>query len=164
MTDPAFLVVAAVTVIAAIMAIEARDLVYGAASLGVTFLGVAGLFILLDASYVAAFQIAVYIGAVVILILFTVMLVGPAKGEAPIELKRMSLLTAILVSMLLGIGGSLASANAFSGPDVCGSGCDLQSLSLTLLNNYGIQLELLSFVLVAAVIGALTLAKTDKKA
>ncbi len=170
MTDTAFLVVAAVTVIGAIMAIEARDLVYGAAALGITFLGIAGLFILLDAAYVAAFQIAVYIGAVVVLILFTVMLVGPAKGEAPIEHKRASLFAAILVSMLLGIGGSLASANAFPGLDICGGGCDLQNLSQTLLSTnpanygYGIQVELLAFVLVAAVIGALTLAKTDKKA
>ncbi len=162
MTDPAFLVVGAVTVIGAIMAIEARDLVYGAAALGISFLGIAGLFILLDASYVAAFQIAVYIGAVVVLILFTVMLVGPAKGEAPMEHKRASLFAAVLVSMFLGIGGSLASANAFPGVEVCGSGCDLQILSQTLLNNYGTQLEVLSFVLVAAVIGALTLAKAEK--
>ncbi len=166
MTDAAFFVVAAATVIGAIMAIEARDLVYGAAALGISFLGIAGLFILLDASYVAAFQIAVYIGAVVVLILFTVMLVGPVKGEAPMEHKRTSLFAAILVSMLLGIGGSLASANAFPGSDLCGSGCDLQNLSQTLLssNGYGTQLELLSFVLVAAVIGALTLAKAEKKA
>ena len=170
MTDPAFLVVAAATVIGAIIAIEARDLVYGAAALGIAFLGVAGLFILLDASYVAAFQIAVYIGAVVVLILFTVMLVGPVKGEAPIEHKRTSLMTAILVSLLLGIAGSLVSSNAFPGLDACGSSCDLQLLSQVLFvgtsNNggYGIQVEALSFVLVAAVIGALTLAKTEKKA
>src|SRR5213593_1497702 len=115
MTDMAFLVVAAITVVGAIMAIEARDLVYGAVALGVAFLGMAGLFILLDASYVAAFQIAVYIGAVVVLILFTVMLVGPAKGEQPLELRRTSLFVAILVSMFLGIGGALANANAFPG-------------------------------------------------
>jgi len=170
MTDPAFLVIAAATVIGAILAIEARDLVYGAAALGITFLGVAGLFILLDATYVAAFQIAVYIGAVVVLILFTVMLVGPVKGEAPIEHRRTSLMTAILVSLMLGIGGSLVSSKAFPGVDACGASCDLQLLSQTLLlgttgnSGYAIQLELLSFVLVAAVIGALTLAKTERKA
>ncbi len=159
-----FVILAGITVVGAIMAIEARDLVYGAVSLGVSFLGIAGLFLLLDASYVFAFQIAVYIGAVVVLILFTVMLVGPAKGEAPIEFKRFSLFAAVLVAMLLGIGGALSSANAFPGSDVCGSSCDLQALSRTLLVDYGTQLEVLSLVLAAAVIGALTLAKTDKKA
>jgi len=163
MTDLAFLAFAFVTVIAAILAIEARDLVYGAVSLGVSFLGVAGLFILLDASYVAAFQISVYIGAVVVLILFTVMLVGPAKGDGPMEFKKTSLFGAVLISLMLGMAGTLATTTAFPGREVCGSGCDLQLLSTTLLIDYGIQLELLALVLAAAVIGALTLAKAEKK-
>jgi len=163
MTDLAFLAFAFVTVIAAILAIEARDLVYGAVSLGVSFLGVAGLFILLDASYVAAFQISVYIGAVVVLILFTVMLVGPAKGDGPMEFKKTSLFGAVLISLMLGMAGTLATTTAFPGREVCGSGCDLQLLSTTLLVDYGIQLELLALVLAAAVIGALTLAKAEKK-
>ncbi|HEY4657724.1 MAG TPA: NADH-quinone oxidoreductase subunit J [Candidatus Bathyarchaeia archaeon] len=163
MTDLAFLAFAFVTVIAAILAIEARDLVYGAVSLGVSFLGVAGLFILLDASYVAAFQISVYIGAVVVLILFTVMLVGPAKGDGPMEFKKASLFGAVLISLMLGMAGTLATTTAFPGREVCGSGCDLQLLSTTLLVDYGIQLELLALVLAAAVIGALTLAKAEKK-
>lgn len=163
MTDLAFLAFAFVTVIAAILAIEARDLVYGAVSLGVSFLGVAGLFILLDATYVAAFQIAVYIGAVVVLILFTVMLVGPAKGDGPMEFKKASLFGAVLISLMLGMAGTLATTTAFPGREMCGSGCDLQLLSTTLLIDYGIQLELLALVLAAAVIGALTLAKAEKK-
>ncbi len=164
MTDIAFLVIAAITVITAILALEARDLVYGAVSLGISFLGIAGLFILLDASYVAAFQIAVYIGAVVVLILFTVMLVGPVKGEGPMEFRRTSLFAAVLVSLMLGMGGALASSGAFPGSEACGSGCNLQLLSSQLLVDYGVQLELLSLVLAAAVIGALTLAKAEKKA
>lgn len=159
----AFLAFAFVTVIAAILAIEAKDLVYGAVSLGVSFLGVAGLFILLDASYVAAFQISVYIGAVVVLILFTVMLVGPAKGDGPMEFKKASLFGAVLISLMLGMAGTLATTTAFPGREVCGSGCDLKLLSTTLLVDYGIQLELLALVLAAAVIGALTLAKAEKK-
>jgi len=151
-----------VTIGAAILAIEARDLVYGAAALGIAFLGVAGLFFLLDAAYVGWFQIAVYIGAVVVLILFTVMLVGPRMGEAPLGLKRVSLLAAILVSLLLGMTGALANATAFPGKDSCGSGCDLYLLSTSLLKNYGVQLEFMSLVMAAAVIGALALSKTDR--
>src|SRR5690242_11681409 len=138
MTDLTFIVLATVTVAASILALEAKDLVYGAAALGIAFLGMAGLFFLLDASYVGAFQIAVYIGAVVVLILFTVMLVGPQLGEPPLELKRLSLLTALLVSLLLGTAGSSTSAAAFPGPDNCGSGCDLTHLSVTLINQYGV--------------------------
>ena len=164
MVDLLFLSMATITIGASILALEARDLVYGAAALGIAFLGIAGLFFLLDASYVGVFQIAVYIGAVVVLILFTIMLVGPQLGEPPLELKRLSLLAAILVSLLLGTAGAVANATAFPGPDNCGSGCDLVGLSNALINQYGVQLEFLSLVLAAAVIGALTLAKTDRKA
>ncbi|TMI14882.1 NADH-quinone oxidoreductase subunit J [Candidatus Bathyarchaeota archaeon] len=162
MTDLLFLAFAAVAIGAAILAIEARDLVYGAAALGIAFLGVAGLFFLLDAAYVGWFQIAVYIGAVVVLILFTVMLVGPKMGETPLGLKRVSLLAAILVSLLLGMTGALANATAFPGQDSCGSGCDLALFSTSLLKNYGVQLEFMSLVMAAAVIGALALSKTDR--
>src|SRR5260370_30765149 len=117
MIDLSFLALEIVTIASAILALEARELVYGAAAVGITFLGMAGLFFLLDASYVATFQIAVYIGAVVVLILFTVMLVGPQMGEPPMELKRLSLLTALLVSLLLGTAGSLTSVTAFPCPD-----------------------------------------------
>ncbi len=163
MTDLAFLALAAVTIAGALLALEARDLVYGAAALGITFLGIAGLFFLLDAAYVGAFQIAVYIGAVVVLILFTTMLVGPQIGEPPMELKRLSLLAAIMISLLLGTAGALTSASAFPGSDSCGMGCDLTVLSTTLINQYGVQLEFLSLVLAGAVIGALTLARSDRK-
>ena len=159
-----FLSFATVTIVAAILALEAKDLVYGAASLGISFLGMAGLFFLLDASYVGAFQIAVYIGAVVVLILFTIMLVGPQRGEPPLELKRVSILLALLVSMLLGAAGALSNAASFPAPDNCGSGCDLLGLSSTLINQYGVQLEFLSLVLASAVIGALTLAKAEREA
>ena len=105
---------------------------------------------------------ALHIGAVVVLILFTVMLVGPKKGETPLELKRVSLLAAMLVSLLLGMTGALANATAFPGPDVCGSGCGLALFSTSLLKNYGVPLEFMSLVMAAAVIGALALSKTDR--
>src|SRR5579885_1517988 len=74
-SDIAFFVLSALTLGAAIYSLESRQVVYGAISLAFSFLGVAGLFILLDATFVALFQIIVYVGAVAVLILFTVMLV-----------------------------------------------------------------------------------------
>src|SRR6266436_10322784 len=136
MTDLTFLALATVTVASAILALEARDLVYGAAALGISFLGVAGLFFLLDAAYIGVFQIAVYIGAVVILILFTVMLVGPAKGEGSTEFRRTALFIGILVAMMLGVGGALASPTAFSTDQPCTPECDLAQFSQSLLVTY----------------------------
>src|SRR5436309_3033115 len=125
-------------------------------------LGLASLFFLLDAAYIGVFQIAVYIGAVVILILFTVMLVGPAKGEGPTEFRRTALFIGILVAMMLGVGGALASPSAFSTNQPCTPECDLAQFSQSLLVTYGVQLTVLSLVFAAAVIGALTLAKSER--
>ncbi len=64
MADPIFIAVAVLTVGTAIIALEARELIYGAISLAISMLGIAGFFLLLDAPFVAMFQIAVYVGAV----------------------------------------------------------------------------------------------------
>ena len=75
MADPVFIGVAVLTVGTAIVALETRELIYGAIALAISMLGIAGFFLLLDAPFVAMFQIAVYVGAVAVLIIFAVMLV-----------------------------------------------------------------------------------------
>src|SRR4030042_5294554 len=75
MADPIFIAVAVMTIGSAIVALESRELIYGAIALAISMLGIAGFFLLLDAPFVAMFQITVYVGAVAVLIIFTVMLV-----------------------------------------------------------------------------------------
>src|ERR671926_217526 len=75
MVDPIFIALSVLTVGTAIFALEARELIYGAIALAISMLGIAGFFLLLDAPFVAMFQIAVYVGAVAVLVIFTVMLV-----------------------------------------------------------------------------------------
>jgi NADH:ubiquinone oxidoreductase subunit 6 (subunit J) len=75
LSDVTFAAMVVVTIGGGITALEAREIVYGAIGLAFSFFGVAGLFFLLDAPFVAVFQITVYVGAVAVLILFTVMLV-----------------------------------------------------------------------------------------
>ena len=75
MADPIFIGIAALTVGSAIISLESRELIYGAIALAISMLGIAGFFILLDSPFVAMFQITVYVGAVAVLVIFTVMLV-----------------------------------------------------------------------------------------
>ena len=78
-----------VSVGGAIAALEAKEIIYGAVGLAASFFGVASLFFLLDSPFVAVFQITVYVGAVAVLVLFTVMLVregrwfGDSVGTLP---------------------------------------------------------------------------------
>ena len=75
MADAAFVALSVLTIGSAIAALELRSLVYGSLALMGTLGGIAGFFLMLDAPFVALFQIAVYVGSIAVLILFTVMLV-----------------------------------------------------------------------------------------
>ncbi len=75
MAEAVFLGISVITIAMAILSLELRSLIYGAIALMGTLGGVAGLFFLLDSPFVALFQIAVYVGSIAVLILFTVMLV-----------------------------------------------------------------------------------------
>jgi len=73
----------AFTSLMAIMALESRSLVYGAISLGGFFLGLSLFFFYLDLLYLAIFQLLVYVGAVSVLILFAVMVIGEPAKKVP---------------------------------------------------------------------------------
>jgi len=77
--DIVFIVISILTILSTIMVIRSRKLVHSALYLAGTFIGTAGLFLLLEAEFIAWVQILVYVGAVVTLILFTIMLTR--KGE-----------------------------------------------------------------------------------
>ena len=77
--DIAFIVISILTILSSIMVIRSGKLVHSALYLAGTLIGTAGLFILLNAEFLAWVQVLVYVGAVVTLILFTIMLTK--KGE-----------------------------------------------------------------------------------
>jgi NADH-quinone oxidoreductase subunit J len=79
MIDIVFPVISVLTIISTIMVVRSNKLVYSAIYLAGTFIGTAGLFILLKAEFLAWVQVLVYVGAVITLILFTIMLTR--KGE-----------------------------------------------------------------------------------
>ncbi len=77
--DIVFLIISIITILSSIMVVRSKKLVHSAVYLAGTFIGTAGLFILLKAEFIAWIQVLVYVGAVVTLILFTIMLTR--KGE-----------------------------------------------------------------------------------
>jgi NADH:ubiquinone oxidoreductase subunit 6 (subunit J) len=161
-SDIAFFVLSALTLGAAIYSLESRQVVYGAISLAFSFLGVAGLFILLDATFVALFQIIVYVGAVAVLILFTVMLVTKeVEREARREpIQPLGVAIAVIVAILVSFVASLSTMRSLppSGPIL-----GVSDIGNLLTGQYAFPLEVLGLVLGASVVGALTLAKIDKE-
>ncbi|MDG6898631.1 MAG: NADH-quinone oxidoreductase subunit J [Nitrososphaerota archaeon] len=159
-----FIAAAVVTVGSAIFALEAKEIIYGAIGLAGSLFGVATLFFLLNAPYVAVFQISVYIGAVAVLILFTVMLVRQekwAKEVKPRSLTRVAgLLTGFAVVLALVFAVIATNLSQFSSITNSATFINIGQLIST---GDSPVLEVLALVLAASVIGALTLSRVDRE-
>jgi NADH:ubiquinone oxidoreductase subunit 6 (subunit J) len=164
-SDLVFVLLAGVTIVAAILALQAKELVYGAIALGISFIGIAGFFLSLDAPYLAMLQIAVYVGAVVVLIVFTIMLVRREEFEALSELPErgegaVGLWLAGLLAVAISGVAALAGPNLPSAPS---SGeLPVSSLGMIIASQYPVPLIILALLISAALLGALVLAKLEK--
>lgn len=163
-TDISFVMLTAVTVIGAIMALQAKELIYGAVALALSFIGIAGFFVILDAPYLAMLQIAVYVGAIVVLILFTIMLVRREQGEPIERLEGAEGSTGLWLAGLLAL--SIAGVAALAGPNLptepAAANLPVSDLGPALAIQYPVPLIILALLVSAALIGALVLAKVEK--
>lgn len=164
MADPIFLAMMVVTVGGAIISLEADEIVYGAMGLAGSLFGVATLFFLLNAPYVAVFQITVYVGAVAILILFTVMLVRQEKWAKELPPKSLTRLAGILTGLAITVALALTVITSNLAGDInlqnTASFLDIGRLIST---DFAPVLEVLALVLAASIVGALTLSKIEKE-
>jgi len=155
-----FYAFAAMTVFSAIAVALTRRVVYAAFSLLFTFFGVAGLYAFLSADFLAAAQVLIYVGGILVLLLFGVML---THRITPMELKAGSIqvVPAALVSLLL-LGLLLAVAFRTSWPTSPGpGGPTTEGIGRALLGEYVLPFELSSILLLAALIGAAMLARRE---
>ena len=152
-----------VTVGGAIMALEAKEIVYGAIGLAGSLFGVATLFFLLDAPYVGVFQVAVYIGAVAVLILFTVMLVRQEKWAKELPTGSLARIAGIGTGAAVAVAIGLAAVATDLYGVVQTYPADFVQIGQLISTSYAPVLEVLALVLAAAIIGALTLSRVDRE-
>jgi NADH:ubiquinone oxidoreductase subunit 6 (subunit J) len=161
MVDAAFLALSVLTVGAAIAALEMRSLIYGSIALMGSLGGIAGFFLLLDSPFVAMFQIAVYVGSIAVLILFTVMLVKRElifqKIEDP---KRKFAGIGLMLVLMVGIGSIIIDSGlktiVTDEPAV-----DFREIGVDFVTYYWPALITMALILAGAVTGALVLARRE---
>jgi NADH-quinone oxidoreductase subunit J len=155
-----FYPLAVLTVLAALGVIRARNPVYGAMSLVACFFFLAAIYVLLAAHFVAAIQILVYAGAIMVLFLFVIMLLALTDkelGGATITLfKILGGLAAAAIAFLL--IRSTQSLTQTLGPisDQFGSVAQVGNL---LMHGYLLQFEIVSLLLLVAIVAAVVVAK-----
>ncbi|HYB06632.1 MAG TPA: NADH-quinone oxidoreductase subunit J [Nitrososphaerales archaeon] len=164
MVDFVFIAMAVVTIGSAIVALEAEEIVYGAIGLAGSLFGVATLFFLLNAPYVAVFQIAVYIGAVAVLILFTVMLIRQEKWAKEVPPKSATRIAGILTGLAITVALAFAVvATDLSQFTTLTNSATFVNIGQLISTGDSPVLEVLALVLAAAVVGALTLSRVDRE-
>jgi len=161
MADVVFLAISVLTILTAIAALELRSLIYGSIALMGTLGGVAGFFFLLDSPFVALFQIAVYVGSIAVLILFTVMLVKRELIFKKIEdpkrkLAGIGLMLIIFVALGAVILDSGIKSITTDEPQV-----DFRNIGKDFLIYYWPALILMALILAGSVTGALVLARRE---
>jgi len=159
MADAVFLALSVVTIGSAIAALELRSLIYGAIALMGSLGGVAGLFLLLDAPFVAMFQLAVYVGSIAVLILFTVMLVRRELIFTKVEDKRRKFVgIALMLVLMVGLGAVILDSG-IKQITTDEAAVDFREIGEDFLTYYWPALILMALILSGAVTGALVLAR-----
>jgi NADH-quinone oxidoreductase subunit J len=156
-----FYLVAAVTVGSAAMVAFSRNIIYSAFSLLGAFAGVAGIYVFLGADFVAAVQVLIYVGGILVLILFAVMLThritdvkitNRAAGRIP-GLVIVAVLLALLVQTIRETPWAKAKQIVYTPTSA--------KIGDMFLQDYLLPFELASLVLLAALIGAVVLARKE---
>lgn len=163
-----FLVLALVAVAAAIGMLVSQNAVYSALFLVINFATVAVFYLLLGAPFIAMAQITVYAGAIMVLFLFVIMLLGAEKlapGKVLPYQRPMALGLAVVLAVeavYLILGRDPSTATIISPTEATNSLEMIQELGITLFNQYLLPFEITSIVLLVAMIGAIVLTKREK--
>jgi NADH-quinone oxidoreductase subunit J len=156
-----FAIVGLIILAASVRVVTARNVVHAALFLVATLAGTAVLFIMLSAEFVAWVVVLVYIGAVIVLFLFGIMITRAPTGQDRGLDAEKKLWPAILSIGTFAVM-AWASIDAFGGEVVeVGEATSTEVLGLALLGRFVIPFEVVSFVLLAALIGGITIARRD---
>ncbi|MBF6600609.1 MAG: NADH-quinone oxidoreductase subunit J [Dehalococcoidia bacterium] len=155
----AFYVIGASTVVSALMVAAVRNLIHAVLFLVITFTGVAGIYIVLSADFVAMAQVLIYAGAISVLLVFAVMLTptgdrrnAETSFQAP-ALVLAGLLLAVVVFVIYDTDWRIASRGQFT--------TTASSLGRAFFSPYVVPFEVASVLLVAAMVGAIILTQDE---
>jgi NADH-quinone oxidoreductase subunit J len=161
-----FFIAAAIVLVGAVGVIVRPNPVHAALSLVLTLFGIAVLFVAQNADFLAAVQVIVYAGAIVVLFLFVIMLLGVDRAEnlriEPFRLQRPAALVtgvALFALLLLAIVQGEITGQKSAGGQLSGDEANITVLARSLFSDYVFAFEVTSVLLVIAVVGTVILAR-----
>ena len=159
-----FSILSLIIIIGSLGVVLLESIVYSAFLLGGVFMSVAGLYLLLNASFVAAAQVLVYVGAINVLILFAIMLVNKKEDLKPIKyLNSRKLISSTICITLLSllVRVDLSNTWVIADPKLSIGEESTIRLGEHLFSDYLLPFEVASVLLLMVMIGAIVLARRD---
>jgi len=160
--DIVFYIFALITVVSGFVVVFSKNIVYSAFSLLFTFFGVAGLYVLLNADFLAVTQLLIYVGGILILLLFGVMLTSKVIN---VQMKTGTLQTFPAVILVAGLAGVLCGVFYITDwkratlPELKSTAPKLGEMLMT---TYLLPFEVASVVLLVALVGAAMIARRER--
>jgi len=165
-----FLILALIAIATALGMLFSRNAVYSALFLVLNFVTVAVFYLLLGAPFIAMAQVTVYAGAIMVLFLFVIMLLG-AESLAPAQVLPWQKPLAITLSVLLAVEATfILVTKARPAGDIVSPGEavntmeNIRQLGVSLFSDYLLPFEVTSILLLIAMVGAIILTKKEKGA
>jgi NADH-quinone oxidoreductase subunit J len=157
----AFGIVAVVMAVAAVAVVTVRNVVHAALSLVVVLAGVAAQYVILQAEFVGLVQVLIYIGAVIILFLFGIMLTrAPMQRSAELDNDQRAWAVAVAVLILATLAVLLN--QSFGGQRISlAVPTPTEAVADSIFRVYVVPFEVVSMLLLAALVGAIVLARRD---
>jgi len=139
-----------------------RNIIHSAMAMMVCFGALALMYALLGAPIIAAAQVLIYLGAISVLILFAIMLTQAGDANLPAPFHRQVWLAALAAVLIVGlIGWAALSTDWRAATEVAGAALD--AIATALFTDYALPFEIVSLLLLAAIIGAIFLARRPEE-
>jgi NADH-quinone oxidoreductase subunit J len=160
--EVAFLILAVMGGVAGLLVVTSRNIVHAALYLVVALASVAGVYLLLAAPFVAFVQVIIYVGAIVVLILFGIMLTRAPVGRRVLDNTLRARAGAFVIGLAVFAMLTWFMADAWAGKRIATKAATTTAaLGTSIFRNYVLPFEAVSVLLLAALIGAIVLARRD---
>ena len=151
-----------VCVAGAMLAINVRNILHAIFGLGITLVGLAGIYMYLNSPFLAAMQILIYVGGISVAMVFAVMVsqsISAVREGVPMWKRLVGLVPAVAFLALM---VRVITTSTFGPkPEVAPEAWSLDAIGMALLTHYNLVFEMLSLVLLLAIMGAIAIARRD---
>lgn len=158
-----FYVIAASAVISALGVVTSRNIFHCAIYLALSLFCVAGIYLFLDAEFLAIVQVLIYVGAIVILFLFAIMLTANIGDRAISHTNRQVLGGGLIAAMIAVFFVAVIIGEPWKRSLSQAQPLTLQELGKSLMSAYALPFEVISLILLAALVGAIVIGKVKKQ-